>query len=179
LEGRFDSASLLNDDVVFQEKYRRTRSSLWRIVDQRKDHRVFQTSSSKKKKKQHIAGTCGTSAPVALVLSWHKRNWHEWPERLLCVPRGQRDPARLQGSSRIVPAFLDYVSRKTLSNGLIQIEERRRNHLETERRADFGLLVPDCIGVVDGTLLPLAFRPSTHMTMMITKIETCGIVFTY
>jgi hypothetical protein len=80
---------------------------------------------------------------------------------------------------RVVPAFLDYVSRKTLSNGLIQIEERRRNHLETERRADFGLLVPDCIGVVDGTLLPLAFRPSTHMTMMITKIETCGIVFTY
>jgi hypothetical protein len=57
---------------------------------------------------------------------------------------------------RVVKAILD-----CLFNNYVKWPDPEERRIISERiRAEFGL--PNCIGIANGTLLPLAFRPSTE-----------------
>ena len=136
------------NDAEFKDKYRMTRSSFRLLVDLIKDHRVFK------------GGPRRQQAPVEHQLM-----------TLLCFlgtegngmsNRKGRSLFRVSKGTvgvykdRVVKAILD-----CLFNDYVKWPDPEECRIISERiRAEFGL--PNCIGVADGMLLPLAFRPSTE-----------------
>jgi hypothetical protein len=111
-----------------------TCSSLWLIVGLIKDHRVFQQRGNKKQ------------APVEHQLM-----------TILCflsVFRVSKGSIHLY-KDIVVQAILDCM----FEDFVKWPDEKEKGVIAERTRTDFGL--PNCIGVADGTLLPLAFRPST------------------
>jgi hypothetical protein len=137
------------NEAEFKDKYRMTRSSFWLIVGLIKDHPVFQRGGRGRKQ-----------APVEHQLM-----------TFLCFVgtegNGMSD-RRARGVFRLgkgtVTVYKDRVV-KAINACMFEEyvtwpDEEERRDIAERIRAEFGL--PNCIGVADGTLLPLAFRPATE-----------------
>jgi hypothetical protein len=141
-----DSAWLNNTE--FKDKYRMTRSSLWLIVGLIKDHQVFHSRGNKKQ------------APVEhqlmTLLCFLGTEGNGMSDRKGCsVFRVSKGTIRAY-KDRVVQAILDCM----FEDFVKWPDEEERGIIAERIRTGFGL--PNCIGVADGTLLPLAFRPSTE-----------------
>jgi hypothetical protein len=137
------------NEAEFKDKYRMTRSSFWLIVDLIKDHHVFQRVGKKRKQApvEHQLMT------LLCFLGTEGNGMSDRKGR--SVFRMGKGTLRLY-KQRTVEAILD-----CLFEDFVKWPDPSERRVISERiRADFGL--PNCVGVADGTLLPLAFRPSTE-----------------
>jgi hypothetical protein len=146
LEDLNEDSSWLND-AEFKDKYRMTRSSFWLIVELIKDHPVFQSKRKKQAPVEH---------QLMILLCFLGTEGNGMSDRkgrsLFRMGKGTLRKYK----DRVVEAILD-----CLFEGFVKWPDPDERRLISERiRSEFGL--PNCIGVADGTLLPLAFRPSTE-----------------
>ena len=140
-----EEAPWLND-AEFKDKYRMTRFSFWLIVDLIKDHDVFVSKTRKQAPVTHQLMT------LLCFLGTEGNGMSNWRGRSLF--RTSKGALHLY-KDRVVEAILD-----SLYEGLLQWPDPDERRVIAERiRKEFGL--PNCIGIADGTLLPLAFWPST------------------
>jgi hypothetical protein len=124
-----------------------TRSSFWLIVDLIKDHTVFQSKWRRQAPVEHQLMT------LLCFLGTEGNGMGD--RRGRSVFRLGKGTVTLC-QDRVIQAILDCLFEDSIK--WPDIDERR---IISERiRADFGR--PNCIGVLDGTLLPLAFWPSTE-----------------
>ncbi len=135
------------NDAEFKDKYRMTRSSFWLIVDLIKDHAVFRSKWRRQAPVEHQLMT------LLCFLGTEGNGMSD--RRGRSVFRLGKGTVTLY-KDRVVQAILDCLLEDNIK--WPDIDERRI--ISDRIRADFGL--PNCIGVADGTLLPLAFRPSTQ-----------------
>jgi hypothetical protein len=134
------------NEAEFKDKYRMTRSSFWLIVDLIKDHEVFE---SKKKQQAPVEHQLMT---LLCFLGVEGNGMSDRKGR--SVFRAGKGTLRIY-KERCIEAILD-----CLYEGFVKWPDPDERRIISERiRADFGL--PNCVGIADGTLLPLAFRPST------------------
>ena len=139
-------SSWLNE-AEFKDKSRMTRSSFWLIVELIKDHRVFHSNKRRQAPVEHQLMT------LLCFLGTEGNGMSDRKGR--SVFRLGKGTIRLY-KDRVVQAILDCLFEDSIK--WPDVDERQ---IISERiRADFGL--PNCIGIADGTLLPLAFRPSTE-----------------
>jgi hypothetical protein len=145
LEDLNEDSPWLND-AEFKDKYRMTRSSFWLIVDLIKEHKVFQ---SKKKQQAPVEHQL-----MALLCFLGVEGNGMSDRKGRSVFRTGKGTLRIY-KERCVEAILD-----CLYEGFVKWPDPDERRIISERiRADFGL--PNCVGIADGTLLPLAFRPAT------------------
>jgi hypothetical protein len=135
------------NDAEFKDKYRLTRSSFWLIVDLIKDHPVFQSKFRKQAPVEHQLLT------LLCFLGMEGNGMSDRKGRSVFraakgTIRGHKD--------RVVEALLGCLYEDSVK----WPDPAERRLIATRIRAEFG--IPNCVGVADGTLLPLAFRPSTE-----------------
>jgi hypothetical protein len=146
-EDLYEGTSCWLNEAEFKDKYRMTRSSFWLIVDLIQDHPIFQSGYKRKQ------------APVEhqlmVLLCFLGTEGNGMSDRKArSLFRTSKGAIRLY-KDRAVTAILD-----CLFESLIKWPDKEERELISDRiRAEFGL--PNCVGIADGTLLPLAFRPST------------------
>lgn len=140
--------SFLNDRE-FRQKYRMSRDSLSKLVNLLKDHKAFNPTSQTKKQTHPMhqlmcflvyLATEGSGASNPHLRSLFRKGhgtYHNFKKR--CVD-----------------AIIDCLG-KQFYNWPIEGERRE---IAKRFRDNYGW--PNCVGVVDGTLLPLAFPPETE-----------------
>jgi hypothetical protein len=136
----------LNADE-FKCKYRMTRSSFWLIVGLIKDHPVFKGGRKKQAPVEHQLMTllCFLGTEGSGMSNRRGRS-------VFRLGKGTVSNYK----DRVVKAILE-----CLYEDCVKWPDAEERRLIADRiRKDFGL--PNCVGVADGTLLPLAFRPSTE-----------------
>jgi hypothetical protein len=145
LEDLKEDSPWLND-AEFKDKYRMTRCSFWLIVDLIKSHDIFK---SPRKPQAPVAHQLMT---LLCFLGTEGNGMSDRKGR--SVFRTAKGTTRLY-KDRVVQAILD-----CLYDSYVKWPDLAERRAIADRiRAEFGL--PNCIGIADGTLLPLAFRPST------------------
>jgi hypothetical protein len=134
------------NDAEFKDKYRLTRSSFWLIVGLIKHHPVFQSTKRKQAPVEHQLMT------LLCFLGTEGNGMSDRKGR--SIFRAGKGTLRVY-KDRVVEAILE-----CLYDDLVKWPDPDERRVIADRiRANFGL--PNCVGVADGTLLPLAFRPST------------------
>jgi hypothetical protein len=141
-----DEDSRWLNDAEFKDKYRMTRASFWLIVELIKEHPVFKNKRRKQAPVEHQLMT------LLCFLGMEGNGMSNRKGRsVFRVSNGTLGVYR----DRAVKAILD-----CLYDDYVKWPDPDERRFIAERiRAEFGL--PNCIGIADGTLLPLAFRPST------------------
>jgi hypothetical protein len=134
------------NDAEFKCKYRMTRSSFWLIVGLIRDHPVFKGGRKKQAPVEHQLMTllCFLGTEGNGMSNRKGRSVFRLGKGTVGIYK-----------DRVVKAILE-----CLYEDFVRWPDPEERRLIAERiRKEFGL--PNCIGVADGTLLPLAFRPST------------------
>jgi hypothetical protein len=134
------------NDAEFKDKCRMTCCSFWLIVDLIKSHGIFK---SPRKPQAPVAHQLMT---LLCFLGTEGNGMSDRKGRsLFCAGKGT---IRLY-KNRVVHAIRD-----CLYDSYVKWPGQAEQQAITDKiRAEFGL--PNCIGFADGTLLPLAFWPST------------------
>jgi hypothetical protein len=144
----------LNEDspwlngTEFKDKYRMTRSPFWLIVDMIRNHDIFKSPRKPQALVMHQL------MMLLCFLGTEGNNMSDRKGRY--VFRAGKGTIRCYKGQVIQgPAILD-----CLYNSYIKWPDQAEQRVITENvRTKFGL--PNCVGVTDGALLSLAFRPST------------------
>ena len=140
--------SFLNEEE-FKNEYGMSRTSFNRLYNLIKDHRVFQNNRSQGVKQTPV------KHQLLVLLSFLRTEGSGKSNR-----RGQTTFDMGAGTQslcwhRCVVAICD-----TLGDQIQWPDEEERDEIATRIKRDHKL--PNCVGVADGTILPLAFKPETE-----------------
>jgi hypothetical protein len=135
------------NDFEFKLKYGMLRVSFWKLHELIKGHEVFRVKGTKQR--QMLSEF---QLMVLLAFLWTKGNGmsDKKARSLFCLSTG----AAKDSKDRVAKAMVEVLYSKTV----FWPDEEERWEISRRFQADFQL--PNLVGVADGTLFPLAFRPT-------------------